>query len=89
MKSPSTATAPSRTKPTRGHFPTDEALIKLLYLGIRDLGRERVELDRRQRDLHLRQGEMCVPQCGPQHEQHRHTDDGAHDEAPDEKRDQL
>lgn len=27
---------------TRGHFPTDEALIKLLYLGIRDLGRERI-----------------------------------------------
>jgi putative transposase len=26
---------------TRGHFPTDEALIKLLYLGIRDLGRHR------------------------------------------------
>jgi putative transposase len=23
---------------TRGHFPTDEALIKLLYLGCRDLG---------------------------------------------------
>jgi putative transposase len=28
---------------TRGHFPTDEALIKLLYLGIRDLGRDRVK----------------------------------------------
>ncbi|HEY4570448.1 MAG TPA: IS256 family transposase, partial [Kribbella sp.] len=28
---------------TRGHFPTDEALIKLLYLGIRDLGRERAK----------------------------------------------
>src|SRR3954453_23217855 len=27
---------------TRGHFPTDQALIKLLYLGVRDLGRERV-----------------------------------------------
>ena len=24
---------------TRGHFPTDDALIKLLYLGCRDLGR--------------------------------------------------
>ncbi len=24
---------------TRGHFPTDEALTKLLYLGCKDLGR--------------------------------------------------
>ena len=24
---------------TRGHFPTDDALVKLLYLGCRDLGR--------------------------------------------------
>ena len=24
---------------TRGHFPTDEALIKLLYLGCREMGR--------------------------------------------------
>ena len=24
---------------TRGHFPTDEALLKLLYLAIRNLGR--------------------------------------------------
>ena len=24
---------------TRGHFPTDEALLKLLYLGCRELGR--------------------------------------------------
>ena len=24
---------------TRGHFPTDDALIKLLYLGCRELGR--------------------------------------------------
>ena len=23
---------------TRGHFPTDDALVKLLYLGCRDLG---------------------------------------------------
>ena len=24
---------------TRGHFPTDDALIKLLYLGCREMGR--------------------------------------------------
>ena len=24
---------------TRGHFPTDEALVKLLYLGCREMGR--------------------------------------------------
>ena len=28
---------------TRGHFPTDDALIKLLYLGCRDLGRARTK----------------------------------------------
>lgn len=32
---------------TRGHFPTDEALIKLLYLGCRDLGRTGNHTDRR------------------------------------------
>lgn len=32
---------------TRGHFPTDDALIKLLYLGCRDLGRTGQHTDRR------------------------------------------
>ena len=32
---------------TRGHFPTDEALIKLLYLGCRDLGRTGGPSDKR------------------------------------------